>query len=327
MDTTVLLRAVGICTVVATHLRFGFLPGGAHLLLGVAGYNLCRFQLGLADGSARLRAGFRTIARVALPAMAVAALVVALTPRYGWTTIALVNDYLGPRSHRQDHWHFWYIEAFVHLVAIITLVLAVPAVRRWERRAPYLFALGALGVALAAREVTWWGIDDPYNLRFRTHGVAFFLVLGWLVHRSRTPLQRVATSVLCVVTVAGFFGMPEREAYIAGGLLLLLWVPRVPVPRRAAAPIGLVASASMWILISHFQVWPPLQEHLPTPVAYVATIAAGLATWWAAGRVGAVARSRWALRAGAAARAGGRASEAAPPGPRSGRSIEPAVAR
>ncbi|MCB0957746.1 MAG: hypothetical protein KDB12_16455, partial [Ilumatobacter sp.] len=317
----------GICTVVATHMRFGYLPGGAHLLLGVAGYNLSRFQLGLGTAAARLRSAARTVGRVAVPAMAVAALVVALTPRYGWTTVALVNNYLGPRSHRQDHWHLWYIEAFVQVVVVITVVLAIPAVRRWERRRPYGFVLAALAVALAARELTWAGIDDPYNLRFRTHAVAAFVVAGWLVHRSRTLGQRLVTSVACLAVVVGFFGMPEREAYIAGGLLLLLWVPRVPLPRWAVEPVGVVASASMWILITHFHTWPPLQQHLPIVPAYVATVATGVGAWWAVGRLGAALRRARLLTAGAAARVGATASAAQPPGPPSGRSTVPVGAR
>ena len=32
----------------------------------------------------------------------------------------------------------------------------------------------------------------------------------------------------------------------------------------------------MWILITHFTVWPLLVEHLPLAVAYVLTIATGI---------------------------------------------------
>ncbi|MEZ5140238.1 MAG: AMP-binding protein [Acidimicrobiales bacterium] len=276
IDATVLLRAIGICTVVATHMALVRWPGGAHLLLAVAGYNLSRFQLGLPRARDRLRSAGRTILRTAAPAAAVAAAVVLATDRYGWTTVAMVNNYLGPRTHRFGHWHLWFIEAFVQLVALTSLLLAIPAVRRIDRRLPYAFAVAMVAGALALREATWFGIDDPYNLRFRTHAVAVFFALGWLAQRSTGPARKVATTVVCLAVVPGTFGLPQREAYIVAGIVLIAWAPRVPFPRLAGRVVAAVAAASMWILITHFHVWPVADRHLPTAAAYPATLAVGV---------------------------------------------------
>jgi hypothetical protein len=115
-------------------------------------------------------------------------------------------------------------------------------------------------------------VEGLRNLRFRTHGVAWFFLLGWLVHRSTTPARRLPTTVLCVLTIPGFFGRPEREWFIALGIVLLLWSRDLPVPRAAIRPIAVVAAASMWIYLSHFRIWPPLDRNLPAGVAYAATI-------------------------------------------------------
>jgi acyl-CoA synthetase (AMP-forming)/AMP-acid ligase II len=279
VDTTVVLRAAGICAVVATHMHLWFFPGGAHLLLAVVGYNLSRFQLSLATTGERLRAGARTIGRVAVPTVAWVAAMMALGRGYSWQTLTLTNNYLGSRGHEQGRWHFWFIEAFVQLCAIVLLLLAVPAARRADRRWPYAFPAALLAATVALREISFGELDDPLNLRFRTHGVAWFLVLGWLVHRSRTTAQRIATSVLCLVTIPGFFGQAPREAFITCGLLLLIWARSIPLPRRAISLASALAAASMWVLITHFQVWPELAERLPIAVAYPATIAVGVAVW------------------------------------------------
>ena len=55
LETSVALRAVGILLVVMTHSNVLHLPGGAHLLLAVAGFNLARFQLSAADRATRVR--------------------------------------------------------------------------------------------------------------------------------------------------------------------------------------------------------------------------------------------------------------------------------
>ena len=294
VDTTVLLRAAGICAIVATHMHLVFFPGGAHLLLAVVGYNLSRFQLGLEHTADRLRAGFRTIARVAVPTVLWTTAMLLLGRGYAWSTVALVNNYLGPRGHEQGRWHFWFVEAFVQICIAVLALLAIPAVRRLDRRLPYGFPAAVLAVAVGLREVSVWGLDDPLNLRFRTHGVAWFVILGWLIHRSRTTAQKAATTVVCLVAVAGFFGQPHREAFIVVGLLALIWTRRVPIPRRAIVPLSALAAASMWILITHFQVWPELASRLPMGLAYPATILTGIAAWQVA-----EAAPRWVRRLGA----------------------------
>ena len=180
----------------------------------------------------------------------------------------LVNNYLGPPTHRDDHWTFWFIEVFVHLVVITTALLAIPAVRRLERRFPYGFPLALLLMVLNLR---WeiFQLGDFYNMRFRTHGVAWFFVLGWLVCRSGTRRQKILTTALCVVTAPGFFGYAPREWFIASALVLLVWCREVPFPRLAARPVSIVAAASMWIFITHFTFWPVFVDLTDQYVAFV----------------------------------------------------------
>jgi len=299
LDTTVVLRAVGILAVVATHMHLVFFPGGAHLLLAVAGYNLSRFLLPIESGAARVRAGLRTISRAAVPAIAWTAIGIVVFGAYSWGTLALVNTYIGPSSHADDHWHFWFIEVFVHLVAITTLVVAIPAVRRVERRWPYAVAGAALALMLVLR-TDWAQWFDPGNMRFRTHAIAWFFVLGWLVHASSTWWRRGLTTVVVVLTVPGFFERPQREAFIAAGLVALLWLPQLPWPRLLVRPVAAIGAASLWILISHFTIWPLLTELMDRRLAYVLTVGAGV-------MIHAVAEhgTRWVTRRRIARRAAG----------------------
>jgi acyl-CoA synthetase (AMP-forming)/AMP-acid ligase II len=280
VDTTVVLRAIGILAVVSTHMRFRHVPGGAHLMLGVVGYNLARFMMPIDDTRERLRAGARTIGRVAIPTVLWTAAFM-LVGQYTWTTLTLANNYIGPASHDANHWHFWFIEVFVHLVAITTLLYAIPSVRRADRRWPYAFPLALLGATLVLR-MEWADMGDWYNLRFRTHAVAWFFVLGWLVQRSSTWQQRIVTTVLCLATAPGVFQNPRREYFIAVGLVLLVWVKEVPLPRPVVRPVATIAAASMWIFISHFMIWPILKSWFIIEVAYPLTVLVCLGVWWVA---------------------------------------------
>jgi acyl-coenzyme A synthetase/AMP-(fatty) acid ligase len=292
VDTTMVLRAVGICAVVATHMRLLYFPGGAHLLLAVVGFNFSRFQLAVAGTADRLRAGARTVARVAVPTVLWVGATMAVTDAHGLATLALVNNYLGPSSHADGTWQFWFVEAFVQVCLVTTVLLAVPAVRGVERRWPYAFPLAAVAATVPLRTIGWAGLDDPANLRFRTHGVAWFFALGWLVHRSGTRGQRALTTVVCLAAVTGFFDRPQREWFILAGLLALTWLRQVPCPRSLVPVVGTLATASMWIYISHFRLWRPLNGLVPRGLAYVLTLLAGVALWVGAEQATRAVRAR-----------------------------------
>lgn len=295
IDTTAVLRAAGICTVVLTHMRWAYFPGGAHILLAVVAYNLSRFLLPIDSTAERFRLGLRTVARVAVPTVLWVLAGVVLFGAYSGGTLFLVNNYVGPPTHRDDHWHFWFVEVFVHLVLLLLVALAIPAVRRFERRWQYLVPLALVAVGVLLRQ-EWAQGGDWYNLRFRTHGAFLFFALGWLVQRSANVRQRVLTSAIVVATVYDTFGVPRREIFIAAGLVALVWWREVPLPRPAAWLVTIVASASMWILITHFTVYPWMMDRLPIGWAYLATLTVGVGAWWsvdrATRRVSAYARRR-----------------------------------
>ena len=193
----------------------------------------------------------------------------------------LVNNYVGPAGHQGDEWHFWFIEVFVHLMLITIALFAIPAIRRSDRRWPFALPLALLAVAVVLR-AEWFWADDWFNHRYRTHSIAWFFVLGWLIQRSDTFARRLFTTGLFLALIPGAFDQPERELFIALALLPLIWLRELPVPRPLVRPIAALASASMWILISHFTFWPPLKDALALPLAYVLTLAIGVLFWAAA---------------------------------------------
>lgn len=281
----VALRAAAILLVLASHMTDVFPAGGAHLLLAIAGYNFARFTLRNTDAPDRLRRILGTVARIAVPSSLWIAAVVVLTGGYSLGTVLLVNGYTGsPELGSDGRWHYWFIEVLVQILAVMAIVLCVPAVRRAERRWPFWFVLALLAGALAFR-FDLITLGDPTRYMFRTHTVVWIFLLGWAAYRATTPAQRLAVSGLVVACVPGFFGETPREMVIAGGLLLLLWARTVPVPRFTAGAVSLVAGASLYIYLTHWQVWPNLPDGWPVPAAMAACVVAGIAVWAAAGRI------------------------------------------
>ena len=163
-----------------------------------------------------------------------------------------------------------------------TLVLAVGAlavswVDRIERAAPFGFALGVLGLGLAMR-YGLAGIEAGPTERYTPSIVLWFFALGWAAAKAVRGWKRLIVSLILLAAVPGFFDDAHREAFIVAGVLLLVWLSGVRAPRLVAVSLGAVASASLFIYLTHWQVYPYLEtDH--SLLASLSSLAVGLVYW------------------------------------------------
>ena len=277
LETDVVLRAVAIFLVVGSHTGSFRVRGGAHVLLAVAGYNFARFAL--RPGRPALdRDRVRSLGRIAVPAAAWLALLTLTTEDYGWQSVLLVNSYLGD-LHWSAAWRYWFVEALVLTLVGLLALLSVPWVRRLADRRPLVLPMMLLGAGLIAR----WDLvqlgPTPEPL-LAPHRVVWFFALGWLVAVARGRAVRALVVAVALAAVPGFFGEPARDLVVMAGLLLLVCVPRLPGPRRATAVVGALAGASLYIYLTHWQVYLPLAERGGSPwVGLAASLVVGWALW------------------------------------------------
>ena len=276
METSVVLRAVAIVLVVATHANLITVMGGAHLMLAVAGFNLARFQLCDQPRTDRVRSLLRAAGQIALPACIWILGVGLLSGMYEPSTALMLNSLLGSATW-DVQWQFWFLEAVVwSQVAIAGLVL-VPVLDKLERQQPYVFAL-AVVVATVAGRYLLVGVGAGTTERYALPVVLWCIALGWLVARSDSARRRLGTSVLAAASTYGFFDDPVRETLVVTGLLLLVWVPLVRVPRALAPALAVVAASSLFVYLTHWQVYPHLEVDHPL-AATLSSFAVGIAVW------------------------------------------------
>jgi acyl-CoA synthetase (AMP-forming)/AMP-acid ligase II len=274
LDVTVLLRAAAIVLVVVTHTDLFQLQGGAHVLLAVAGYNLARFQLAVPDRRDAVRGLLSSARGVAVPAMLFVGTLAVLGHVYRWPTVLLLNGALGGDGW-DEQWQLWFLETLVWCYLALVALVAVPLLWRMSRAAPFGSALGLLGAALAARY--WWtGIEAGTTERYTLGVVAWCLALGLCAGRARTWGQRLLVAALAVAATAGFFGDAEREAIVVGGVLLLVAQLPMRLPWFVASGVAALASASLWIYLTHWQVYPPLEDSGHRVWAILASLAVGV---------------------------------------------------
>ena len=287
IETGVLLRAIAIFLVVGNHAGAFLVGGGAHVLFAAAGFNMARFQL--SSG-----AWGRSVARVAVPSILWIGGVATLTEDFDLAHTLLLHGWIGGRGR----WAYWFVEVLVQVLVVVAVAMRVPIVARFERRRPFLLPALLLVPALAVRfDVVELG--QHHRPFFRPHEIAWIFVLGWMAARARSPWQRAVVSVAAAGAVPGFFGDGLRETVLLVGFLALVWVPAVPVPRALPRLVAPLASASLYVYLTHVQVHPLVSDR--SPVAGLAlSLAVGVAVWRGAQPV--QRRLEGALTSGRAAR-------------------------
>ncbi|MEO7269367.1 MAG: acyltransferase family protein, partial [Knoellia sp.] len=272
LETSVVLRAVAIALIVLTHAGVLEVRGGAHVLLAVAGYAFARFQLFGAERSDRVAHILESITRIALPSAVWIGVIVLIDERFSWWNAALLTSVGGGAGHIQ--WRYWFVEALVHLLAGLAVLLCVPAIDRLERARPFAFPLGLALAGLVFR-FGLVGVGSHHE-NGRPAMVLWLFALGWAMARADRTWQRVVLTAYVAVAVPGFFGTPSRELVIAAGLLTLLWARSVRVPAFLVPVLVPLASASLFIYLVQFEVMGRAGYSL---LGAVVSVAAGWITW------------------------------------------------
>jgi acyl-CoA synthetase (AMP-forming)/AMP-acid ligase II len=282
VETSVVLRALAIVTIVITHMRIARVPAGAHVLLAVVGFNFARFQVPrlARTGAARWwHDALSPIGRLAAVTSGWTALQMLLWGGYGWTTLLLVNNYLGAPQHVEGRWRFWFFESILVTMLLVVVLFGFGRVRELARRRPLWLPMLLLIPAAALRFEVVRLVDRDYNYVYRPDTIAWCFLLGWAAAAAATWRQRLCVSLAAPLLAYGYFGNVDREVRVMLAVVAMAWIPTILVPRPLARPLGWVASASMWIFMTHWLVWPEWTPILPPVGALTATVATGVALW------------------------------------------------
>jgi acyl-CoA synthetase (AMP-forming)/AMP-acid ligase II len=264
LETSVALRAVAVVLVVVSHAELYTMWGGAHVLLGIAGYNFGRFCLTPLPRRDRVRHLGNTIGWIAVPSVLWVAFALFVTDDYTGTNLLLANKFLGP-SDSMTAGRLWFVEVVVWILVALALMCWLPITDYLERLWPFGFAAAFLALGLALRyDVFGFGLG---NHAWFTVLAFWFFAVGWVTAKATSAWQRVAVTVVLGVAVFGYFGNPERELLVFAGLTLLIWLPSVRCPAALTVAAGMVAEASLFIYLVHYQVYPLFGSHKAIGVA------------------------------------------------------------
>ncbi|MCV9996406.1 AMP-binding protein [Paeniglutamicibacter sp. ZC-3] len=281
VETSVVMRALAVVAICGSHADLFDVMGGAHLLLAIAGYNTVRFGLSAPGVADRWRATARILIGVAVPTMLIALFAMLTTGRYGWSNILLSHWLIGDTTEGSTRNEYWFIDALVAGLLVLTAVISVPALARAWKADPWRVAAWFTAAALVPRFAVLALTED--SMAQSIMPTTLWLVgVGAAAAHADTRRRRWLTLALGVVGGATFFAdQPLRNAVVVAGLAALILVPRMRVPAFLLPLLGLLAAASLYIYLVQFLVLSAFENDV---VETVAALGVGCLLWRLADR-------------------------------------------
>jgi len=187
LETTVALRAAAILLIVGSHADVFKLWGGAHILLGVAGYNFGRFCLTPVSRFVRVRHLRNTIAWVAIPSVLWIAAALILSDDYHPRNLLLANKLLGPHDSVTAG-RLWFVEVLVWTLITLAVLFWLPAMDRLERQHSFTLAIAFVVFGMALRfDVLGLGLGRDAWFTVLTF---WLFAAGWAAAKATTIQQR-----------------------------------------------------------------------------------------------------------------------------------------
>lgn len=261
VETDIVVRALAIIAVVVNHASSTWVVGGgANVLLLLFGLNFKRYSGGTLGERISFTPLRNFFVRVVLPYYVLLLAFDALTRQIDIPSLLLVSNYVGRFGTLVEP--YWFIEVLAQLIVFLTLLFAIPPVRRASQRYPWGFSLVLLGLSCLLSLGLSYFWPRPW-LASRTPEMLLWLAAaGWALPQARTAGRKlvlfamvvtmtVLTSMVLADAPRGYLRMPTQMAWIIGSTALLLWVPRLSLPDILRTPLALVAGASLQIYLVH----------------------------------------------------------------------------
>jgi acyl-CoA synthetase (AMP-forming)/AMP-acid ligase II/peptidoglycan/LPS O-acetylase OafA/YrhL len=277
VPTDVVLRAIAILAVLINHMSGYQTGGGSDVLMILVGYSLARFQSDrlISGGGPTILA--ELVTRVMLPYLAILALYALVRKPVPIENFLLLGNLTGPEQGFLQP--FWFLDVLFQLYLMFVLLFMLPRVRALAATDPFRLGVALVAAGFALKLGGLLLFDHVQSHLNRTPDAVFLLVaIGWSLWFAERSGQRallVAASAALAVLTAGLVpaldvwkGFPLivgelRALWLIGTVLLLLFVPRLPLPRLVSDATVRISASAYYIYLTHGLVVYLLTETVP----------------------------------------------------------------
>lgn len=196
---------------------------------------------------------------------------------------------------------YWFLEALFQCMLILVGIFALSPVRRFAARDPWRFGLALLAAALVVRVIANRIFDNAGLLERTPDAVFYLLAFGWCMHQANTRAQRLLlTTIGAVLTGLQITGPSDlwshftyptslsHALWFGAAVGMILWMPRLSLPNALHWLVGVVATSSFYIYLTHgvpvhILVWVLGVDSLAVIVPV--SVAIGIGAYWISQRL------------------------------------------
>ena len=280
----VFVRAFSIVFILVGHFFNRNLTGGTDALLLVAGYSFAGFQLNNLYVKKSVKPLFNTMLGIAIPTLLISLVHFYKIKGIDIPRVLFYGNFILPYNalHEPQYELYWFIDVLIQIFLVLAVVFSIESLREKAARHPLRFATYALllSAIIAVLSAQVW--DTDYLLNRVPQAKLWLFVLGWAVYFAYHQQQKLLFSAIAI-------GLPvllngKLSPLMSCCALLLLYVPHIKLIRPLHTWVYAVASASLMIYLTHFQLSSALRymgtEDTPYAELLVG-ILGGVALWHA----------------------------------------------
>jgi hypothetical protein len=179
--------------------------------------------------------------------------------------LVLISDQYGPSlffvnstsdEFNGPHLRYWFVEVLLYALVAFGLLFAWPQFRDLLRFRP-VQVTGLLAVACFALSLLVTSTDSLYRA-YSPVGTLWLFAAGLTLYYLDS--KKLAFSILLSGALFIYFDEWSRAVVCSALVLLVVWMDHIRVPTFLARIFSVLASASLIIYLTHWQIYPPIKH-------------------------------------------------------------------
>lgn len=248
------VRVAALTFIMAGHamLNYGWmLRGGTNVLFALAGFSLIRLQ-GEALQSGSIRPVITgALDRIVLPYILCVLVTLLVWPKYASVYSLWMSNVFAQQTINTLN-IYWFVETLIHAILITCALFLFPPARKFSASRPFGFAL----VLIAAASALMYAVPFIWNDGGVEHHTIdawlYVFYLGWAAYVAKRPWQKVLVVALAAMVGVLQHGFPNfRVVWFTVGFAVVIFVPRLKLPRLVNEAVLKFAAAGYFIFLMH----------------------------------------------------------------------------
>ncbi len=247
IDSTVLVRALSICSVVITHFFNLMIHGATSALFIVAGFTFAKYQLKTIAIRNSVKPIISTIIAIAIPASIINLTHVAYRENLYWPLLLFCDNLITADTSR------WFIDVLIQILIMLTIIFSFQRIRHAAAggyaKAFSIFMLAVSCIfALIMQQI--WNTDHLHNMVPQQK--LWIFIYGWFAYFFLVEQKKLAPTVLALLLP--FIIEGKIDYMLTMGALMIILLPRIRIPVIFYKPMYFIAAASLMIYLTHYPI-------------------------------------------------------------------------